>query len=419
MGQLLKLPSEWLPQPRLHHAVDGINLTIRRGERLGIVGRNGAGKTTLLKLIIGAVSPSSGDVEVNGSVQSLLQTGLGFSQEQTGWDNILSALTLAGMPAAEALATQQEVAEFAELGSHLHQPFRTYSAGMAARLQFATATALRPDILVIDEVLGAGDTYFMLKCMKRMEDLAFGGCTLLLVTHATQQLLHFCDRAVWIEGGKLVMDSSALDVTSAYDVFVQRLNTNAPLPLLGTEGSSLVKGGGLQAGSFSEPLECGADVYRWPSSDPLKVVDVRLCSQPSNTASVHYGDRLEVAFDLLCSRQRHYSCRYLLTFWTRRGERVARFENDLDNFTIESNARRRVVCWIPSLSLRPDEYLITLSIYDFLDRGKGVAEGGTRVDFVVRAAVLTVSGDQPYPCLVQQRMCVSAYDSSGAAELPQ
>ena len=148
---------------RYKKAIDGMNLTIDHGEKVGVVGHNGSGKTTLLRLINGFTSPTSGEIVADGSIQSLMQRGYGFNDALSGIENIRNSLVYNGLP-AEALATAEaDIIDFVELGDFLSHPVKTYSLGMRARLEFAAATAIYPDVLVIDEVLGAGDGYFVHK----------------------------------------------------------------------------------------------------------------------------------------------------------------------------------------------------------------------------------------------------------------
>ena len=177
-------------------ALKAIDLTVERGERLGIIGPNGAGKTTLLKLITGNFMPTSGRMEVEGSVQALMQLGTVFHPEFSGFENIRSALNYNGLAGDAFGAALDDVVDFVELGEFLHQPMKTYSTGMGARVQFAVATAIRPDILIVDEVMGAGDAYFTGKSSHRMKKLTSSGCTLLLVSPlhcASTSVLRTCD----------------------------------------------------------------------------------------------------------------------------------------------------------------------------------------------------------------------------------
>jgi ABC-type polysaccharide/polyol phosphate transport system ATPase subunit len=205
-------------------ALRGIDLDVKAGSRVGIIGRNGAGKSTLLKLITGNITPTEGTVEVHGRVQALLEAGAGFHPEFTGFENIRAALTYQGMAAAAIEDAVAEIADFVELGQFLEQPFKTYSTGMQARLVFATATALKPDILIVDEILGAGDAYFASKSSERMKQLVEeSGATVLLVSHALDQVARYCDQSIWMERGRVAMRGPSWKVINAYEAFIHDL----------------------------------------------------------------------------------------------------------------------------------------------------------------------------------------------------
>lgn len=205
-------------------ALRGVDIEIRKGERLGIIGRNGAGKSTLLKLITGNIAPTEGAVEVNGEVQALIEAGAGFHPEFTGEENIRAALTLQGVAPRRMTELVEEIADFTELGEFLAQPFRTYSAGMQARLAFATATAIEPEILIVDEMLSAGDAYFSSKASERMRRLVDSGASLLLVSHGLDQITMFCDQAIWLDRGRVVERGRSIDVVRAYQQFTRILD---------------------------------------------------------------------------------------------------------------------------------------------------------------------------------------------------
>ncbi len=198
-------------------ALREISLEVKRGHRIGIVGRNGAGKTTLLKLICGNFAPTTGEVQVNGTVQALMNIGLGFHPEYTGRENVEASLQYNGLARAEYKDAMEGIVEFCELGDFLDQPFKTYSLGMQARLMFAAATAIRPDILIVDEVLGAGDAYFVAKSKIRVQRMIDSGCTMLLVSHSMQQVLELCDEAIWIDQGSIKMRGDSFLVVKAYE----------------------------------------------------------------------------------------------------------------------------------------------------------------------------------------------------------
>jgi lipopolysaccharide transport system ATP-binding protein len=202
-------------------ALRDINLELRRGERVGIIGRNGAGKSTLLKLVTQNLPATEGVVEVNGEVQALLEIGGGLHPEFTGRENIRAALGYIGLSRAETEAAEREIAEFTELGRFLDQPFKTYSQGMQARLAFGIATAVQPEILIVDEILGAGDAYFFSRSVARMRELISGGATVLLVSHALEQIVRFCDETIWLDRGRIVMRGDSTEVVKAYEKFIR------------------------------------------------------------------------------------------------------------------------------------------------------------------------------------------------------
>ena len=201
-----------------HAALDGVSLKINRGEKVAFIGRNGAGKSTLLKLITRVIEPTSGSLEVEGHVHALLQIGTGFHPDFTGRDNVYAYLAQLGVTGAEAKEKFTAIVEFAELEEYINQPVKTYSAGMAVRLMFSTATAITPELLVLDEVLGVGDAYFAQKSYERMRELTDrAGTTLLLVTHDIYSAVKICDRLIWIDRGRVLMDGDGPLVMKAYE----------------------------------------------------------------------------------------------------------------------------------------------------------------------------------------------------------
>jgi ABC-type polysaccharide/polyol phosphate transport system ATPase subunit len=201
-----------------HAALEGVSLDIRRGEKVAFIGRNGAGKSTLLKLITRVIEPTSGVLEVQGQVHALLQIGTGFHPDFTGRENVFAYLAQLGVTGAAARQKFDAIVEFAELEEYINQPVKTYSAGMAVRLMFSTATAITPELLVLDEVLGVGDAYFAQKSYERMRELTDrDGATLLLVTHDIYSAVKICERLIWIDRGRVLMDGDGPVVMKAYE----------------------------------------------------------------------------------------------------------------------------------------------------------------------------------------------------------
>lgn len=198
-------------------ALGDINLTVGRGERVALIGRNGAGKSTLLSIICGRLQPSSGEVRVNGRIQALMELGTGFHPDFTARENVIATLAMNGITGRKARGMVDDVIDFAELEEFQDQPVKTFSAGMYARLAFSASTAIEPDILIIDEVLGAGDAYFASKSAERMRRLTIDtGATVLFVSHDMSSVERLCERAIWIDHGRSIMEGSALQVSKAY-----------------------------------------------------------------------------------------------------------------------------------------------------------------------------------------------------------
>jgi len=201
-----------------HAALDGVSLDIKRGEKVAFIGRNGAGKSTLLKLVTKVIEPTSGTLDVSGKVHALLQIGTGFHPDFTGRENVYAYLAQLGVTGKEADRQCRDIVEFAELEEYIGQPVKTYSTGMAVRLMFSTATAITPELLVLDEVLGVGDAYFAQKSYARMRQLTDdAGTTLLLVTHDIYSAVKLCDRLIWIDKGRVLMDGPGPEVIKAYE----------------------------------------------------------------------------------------------------------------------------------------------------------------------------------------------------------
>ncbi len=184
-------------------ALQGIDLTLRRGESLGLIGVNGAGKSTLMKIIAGVVKPSTGELRIDARVSALLELGAGFHPEYTGRQNVFLASALMGIAERDTRARLDDILAFADIGEHIDDPVKHYSSGMVVRLGFAVATAVKPDLLVTDEVLAVGDESFQRKCVTWMESYLAGGGTLLLCSHSMYHIEKLCMHAAWIDGGRL------------------------------------------------------------------------------------------------------------------------------------------------------------------------------------------------------------------------
>ncbi|MBA3067816.1 MAG: ABC transporter ATP-binding protein [Hyphomonas sp.] len=431
------------------HALRDVSFEIRRGERIGVIGRNGAGKTTMLRLITQNFAPTRGRVEIDGSVQALLQLGLGFHTEFTGYENIVASLNYNGLVGAAFDEALQEVVDFVELGDFLHQPVKAYSMGMQARLQFAAATAIRPDILIVDEVLGAGDAYFSAKSAHRMKKLATSGCTLLLVSHATAEILRFCERVIWMHQGSILMDGPALDVVRVYEAYIEELNfkmrkqTEAlwadvdaaalkavppalsdapepapvaaapePLPLdiapephddapgdppedeaLESEGLTLP---GWQQEMFASMLdedhENNVDgLDRWPGERGLKINHVRILNEKGKlTDRITSGNPFTIEVGIRAEDCDRFRFRMSLLFMTTAGIGVTRNFSPYYEHDLRKDEIVRLRLFVPACQLTGGEYIFSCALFkhfDMVDSGTAI-----RYDLLSRAFRIRIDG---------------------------
>ncbi|MFQ3246430.1 MAG: lipopolysaccharide transport system ATP-binding protein [Arenicella sp.] len=197
-------------------ALKGIDLTVHKGETLGIVGKNGSGKSTLLQIITGILQPSSGHCQTTGRISALLELGAGFNPEFTGLENARLNASIMGLSREEFHQKLPDIVDFCGLGEFLHRPIKTYSSGMFVRLAFAVAINMNPDILIVDEALAVGDVRFQRKCFRRLEQLKEQGVSILFVTHSTDSVLQYCDRAIMLDEGELKLTGSPKEVVQAY-----------------------------------------------------------------------------------------------------------------------------------------------------------------------------------------------------------
>lgn len=238
MSVLLQIQGISKEYPRLHHAGDrmrafwqvvsggrvrnvvsvlkDIDLEVRAGESLGVIGINGAGKSTLLRIIAGVLEPTGGTVELNGTVGALLELGAGFDTEYTGRENLRTAAALMGMRPSQVSAIEPEIVAFADIGDYMDEPIKHYSTGMVVRLGFAVIAAFKPDLLITDEILAVGDESFQKKCIRWMESYLADGGTVLLCSHSMFHVQKLCHQVCWIHEGRLHMLGDAFQVTQAY-----------------------------------------------------------------------------------------------------------------------------------------------------------------------------------------------------------
>ena len=198
------------------HALKDLNLTFQDGERVAVIGHNGAGKSSLLKMLAGIYSPASGKLTVEGRISSMFELATGFEMESSGWDNIYLRGLMLGETPTQIKGKMREIAEFSELGEFLNMPVKYYSSGMFLRLAFSVSTAIEPDILLLDEVVAAGDAAFIEKATQRMKHMVDTAKIMVFVTHSMLQAQEMCNRCIWLERGVVMADGAPVDVVKEY-----------------------------------------------------------------------------------------------------------------------------------------------------------------------------------------------------------
>jgi len=384
MGSLLPKHSS-----TIFWALQDINLKLPKGKRVGIIGRNGAGKSTLLKLISGYLTPTDGIVKVNGKVQSLMDGGAGFHPEFTGYENILASLTYQGLAGNKLQDAIKEIEDFTELGDFLYRPFKTYSLGMQARLTFATATAKKPDILIVDEVLGAGDAYFQQKSAERIKRVVEdSGASVLIVSHALDQVMRYCDHCIWLEMGKIIQFGLSRDVITSYEAFIRNFTEEKliahNLKIKQQKSLNVVDTSDFSSDSGAKGKR---QLVKWNSNGKLKIVDFRLtnsCNQ--DTYVFKHGDNLFVKMEISSQESRKYNLVLSTTLHRIDGIGVCNFINEPIDIMFEVGESKIFTMKLPNIMLNDGDYIFSASIFD-----EYVTEE-TRCDLISRAYEFNIYG---------------------------
>lgn len=325
----------------LHHALREVNLQVRRGESVGVIGRNGAGKSTLLQLICGVLQPTRGQCRVHGRVAALLELGAGFNPELTGRENVRLNGPLLGLTAAQVEQRLPQIIEFAGIGEYIDQPVRSYSSGMFVRLAFSMATSVEPDILVIDEALSVGDGVFARKSFERIMALKERGATILFCSHSLFQVEQLCGRALWLHEGDLRYDGPSHQAVVEYGAWLSR------------------NGDGSGEATPVQPSRS--------ESSAARIVDVRIAPPPHGTALRSGIDALSVQVQLQTDPT--IPCPTLgVVIYTDDGRELTSAGSFLDHFALPRQPDGSVAMAIdfPALPLLKGRY--TVSVFVLCDR---------------------------------------------------
>lgn len=250
-----------------HWVLKHVNFSIHAGEAIGIVGQNGAGKSTLLKMITGTLQPTEGSVQVNGRIAAILELGMGFTADLTGRQNVYHAAGLMGFNADRIDEVIKEIEAFAEIGTYFDEPVRTYSSGMQMRVAFAVATAIRPEILIVDEALSVGDSYFQHKSFDRIREFQQQGTTLLIVSHDRGSIQALCNRAILLEKGTVIKDGKPEEVMDFYNALIAEKENS-------TVQTRELEEGGVQTRSGSGEATIGLVTLHNAAGERIEYVSV-------------------------------------------------------------------------------------------------------------------------------------------------
>ena len=285
-------------------ALRDVSFEVRKGETVGIIGRNGSGKSTLLQIICGTVSPTEGTVSTHGRVAALLELGAGFNTEFTGRENVLLTAAILGFPQEIMQQRMDEVLAFSELGDFLDQPVKTYSSGMQARLAFSVAIHVDPEILIVDEALSVGDARFVAKCMRRIKQIQDRGATILFVSHDVGSVRTLCQRAIWLDSGKLVEDGDVFPISGRYMEMMFRDEETAeqgPPKALEVPAKTVEQSDDAPATSADAPAAHGLDarpVTHWGSHRGV-ILAASVCdAQGMRRDTIAWGEPMEVLIDV-------------------------------------------------------------------------------------------------------------------------
>ena len=402
-------------------ALNKVSLEVKKGERVGLIGKNGAGKSTLLKLVCGNLKPTSGEITVSGNVQALLTQGIGFNPEMTGRENTIASLQYNGIGRDDYDDALKDVIDFCELGDYFDQAFKSYSSGMQARLMFAVATAIRPEIIIIDEVLGAGDAYFIAKSKRRMEQLLQDECTMLLVSHSMSQVLELCDRCIWVHDGEVLLDGDSFEVVKFYEEYMNnRIQANPDdlksKFLLSRQSASqkdaemdnskdevvekakapekikieqkditlsknisempvkeryqkdfpmnIVKD---EQGSIGFNHIARGGLTTWEGDEEIKITGFDIYDNQGRTNQIQQLNPVKFLMEITAQEAGQYDLRYGIVIFDHSGQVKLRFLSVEDSVEMEKGERRVAEVFLDSLLLGEGEYIVSLSLHDHED----------------------------------------------------
>ena len=366
-------------------AVNDLSFHLYPGDSFALIGRNGSGKTTTLKMMNGLVKPDAGTVIMDGRVQALINLGAGFNQELSGRDNVHNAAALMGLSRKEANAILDDVVDFSELEEFIDSPIQTYSQGMRARLGFAVAVHLKPDILLIDEILSVGDFAFQNKCFTRMQELKKAGVTIVLVSHSHTRVIQMCERALWIHKGKVMQLGPAKEAVHAYLDFLDSIEVKRVQAAKAQEEDKQETPTPSKAPVKAEkksPAEGSLYGPIYDDFDRIEDLEFSFLVNGSESDSVSVHDELVLEYEFRL-KDRVEDLNVSLVFYRKDGlqlSAISTLNGDLLKHIHTGKVRCRVR--IPDFSLSPGNYVLVMPVHE----GKSYLYRNVVKEFVVTRA---------------------------------
>ncbi|MCR8745456.1 ABC transporter ATP-binding protein [Romboutsia lituseburensis] len=338
-----------------HYALDNISFEVKKGETVGIIGTNGSGKSTLLKMITGVLTATSGNITVNGKVSALLELGAGFNPEYTGMENIYLNGTMMGYSREEMYNKVETIIEFADIGSFINQPVKTYSSGMFARLAFAVAINVEPDILIVDEALSVGDVFFQAKCYKKFNDLKKEGKTILFVTHDMSSIIKYCDRTILINKGELISEGESPDMVDIY----KQILVNQYSKIEESE-SILEEVRGMDfINKWSENLVINPNKLEYGNRN-AEIIDFAIIDSKNKiNNTINKGDIFSIKMKVKMNKQIENPI-YAFTIKDLKGTDITGTNTMVENIDTNGNSREITITFKQRLDLQGGVYLLSL-----------------------------------------------------------